>query len=387
LEKYFAILFLRQYNIYSTYKTDYYSIQSSDLPKLPKTVREANSLKDKIKRIKGFIEKYLSEEYDVITSLKFDNFLKDTIYKERNQEEPIRLLDEYIKSIEVEIPVIEKERKVDLAHLEQFKESTLEILRKAIKKIQPLLTSNAVEETNFPYSSYIGHMDAMIMEKGAWTDDVSHLNYDTILAGRVAQEMEYLFSMSFVTLGKSRIYKISSTDVFEAIKKLDIKEKGNYIIASMGFHLDYFAGMDKHKNEFVHNKENNVYNFIGIDVINIGYAGLPHVGQSLFILEKSKLPELRIHDISQETKDKYTLELISKPEEKIYSSVVDLFRDDTLRQVIASNYNGTVDLDKSVAVYIALSYELRWGKNANCIQITSQTESDSLDDVKPIENA
>ncbi|OJV32195.1 MAG: hypothetical protein BGO33_02715 [Bacteroidia bacterium 43-41] len=385
LKKYFALLFLRQYDIYSTFKTNYYSIQSSDLPKLPETVREANFMRERIERLKGFTENYFSKEYKVIKFLQFDSFLKEEIYIERKQEEPTKLLSDYIDSIKQKIPVIEKEREIDPAHLTQFKESTLRILRKTIGRIHPLLSSGIVEETNFPYSNYIGHMDFMIMDKGSWTDDVSHLNYDTILAGRVAQEMEYLFSMSFATLGKSRIYKISSIDIFEAIKRLGIEDKESYIIASMGFNLDFYMGMDKHKNEFVH-KGNNVYTFIGINVINIGYLGLPYVGQSLFILRKSNCPELRIHEISQETKEKYALEPIGNSEEKISISVVDLFRNDNLKQTIASNYNSTDDLDKSVAVYIALSYELRWSKNANCIQITSQTETDSLDDVRPIEN-
>lgn len=385
LKKYFAVLFLRQYDIYSTFKTDYYSIQSSDLPRLPETVRNADFMRERIERLKGFIENYFSKEYEVIKLLQFDGFLKEEKYIERKQEEPVKLLNDYIDSIKQKIPVIEKEREINPAHLAQFKESTLRILRKTIERIYPLLSSDIIEETNFPYSNYIGHMDAMIMNKGAWTDDVSHLNYDSILADRVAQEMNYLFSMSFATLGKSRIYKISSIDIFEAIKRLAIENKENYIIASMGFNLDYYMGMDKYKNEFVH-KGNNVYTFMEIDVIDVGYLGLPYVGQSLFLLRKSNRPELRKHEMSQETKEKYDLEPIGNHEEKICISVVDLFRNDNLKQAIATNYNGADDLDKSVAVYIALSYELRWGKNANCIQITSQTETDSLDDVKPIEN-
>lgn len=385
LGKYFAVLFLRQYDIYSTHKADSYSIQLTDMPQLPDTVRNANYLKERVEKLKYCIENYFSKEYNVIKALQFDRFLNEKSYGEKRQEGPIDLLNHFIDSINQQIPVIEKEREVDAAHLEKFKKSTLSILRKTIKKIQPLLGSQIVEEPNIPYSNFIGHMDAMLMDKGAWTDDVSHLNYDSILVGKVAQEMNYLFIMSFISLGKSKIYKIPSIDIFEAIKKLAINNKRDYIIASMGYHIEYFAGMEKHNEEFVH-KENNIYSFMDIDLIDIGYINLPHIGQSLFVIEKSNLPELKRHDISQENKEKYTLEPIGNPEEKIYTSVIDLFRNDNIKQSIASKFNGTEDLDKSVAIYIALSYELRWSKNANCIQITSKTETDSLDDVKPIEN-
>lgn len=386
LEKYFSILFLRQYNIYDNYKSLPYSLQLSDLPDLPANVRELKYWKDRINQLKEFVISYQTRDSEVIKILEFDSFLHKRKYVERHQTDPEKLLDMYISAIEQNIPIVEKEREINPEHLNKFKESTLRIIDRTIKRIQPLIVSTKVEETNIPYASYIGNSDCLIMNKGAWTNDDWNINYDTILAEKVARDIEYYFSMSFVSLSKSRIYKLPGLNVFDAIKKLEIKEKEEYIIASIGFHFEYYMHLDQYCGDFSH-VEGNTCKFTDIDVIDIGYAGLPIIGQSLFVLKKSDLPELRKHDLSQQIKEKYKLEVIGDPNEKNYYSVVDLYRNGGLRAEIALNYRGGEDLEKSVLVYIGLSYELRWNKGVSCIQIKSQDNADSLTDVLPINDA
>ncbi len=67
---------------------------------------------------------------------------------------------------------------------------------------------------------------------------------------------------------------MSGIDVFEAIKKLDVKHRENYIIASMGFNIDFYMRMDKHENEFAY-KEDNIYTYLGIKGLNM--RGLSHI--------------------------------------------------------------------------------------------------------------
>lgn len=141
---------------------------------------------------------------------------------------------------------------------------------------------------------------------------------------------------------------------------------------------------EKYSNDFTH-IEKNVYKFDGIEVVDMKYADFESIGQSLFVLKKRDLPELRKHELSQETIGRYHLNPIGEPEERVYCSVVNLYRDVALREDIESWYQREEDLEKFVAVYIGLNYELRWPKGASCILIQAKDDVDSLADVLPMD--
>lgn len=387
LERYFAILFLRQYDIYSTYKSDPYSINDNNLPYLDNitSTLELSQLKKQMTILQLYVSNYMTINSKVIESLHFSDFLNERTYKERKQIPPIQLLGSYIKEIDKKIPEVEITRKIDSEYIIRFEESTLSILRSKIERITPLLLKNKiVEETNLPYKSSIGHTQSMLMDKGAWTKDVSHLNYDSILAERVVQEMEYLFTISFATLKKSRIHKVSSFKIFEAIKKLEIKDNENYVIVSVGFNIEYYMGLEQHKNEFKH-IEKNIYEYIGVKLVDIGWIGFPLISQSVFILRKEQLPELKKHPLSEEMKNRYGLKEIGDKSEYLYANVIDLHENETIREEVAKTYKGSDELEKLVAIYIGLNYELRWSKDANCIQIQADNDVDSLEDIIPLD--
>lgn len=386
LERYFAILFLRQYDIYSTYKSDPYSINESNLPYLDNitSTLELSKLRKGMMTLQSYVSDYMTTNSKVIDSLSFLSFLNEETYKERKQVPPGELLDSYINEIKQKIPEIEITRKIDSEHIKKFEESTLRIIRNKIERITPLLLENKiVNETNLPYRSSIGYTQNMLMDKGAWTQDVFHLNYDSILAERVAQEMEYFFTISFATLKKSKIYKISSFKIFEAIKRLEIENKENYIIASVGFNLEYYMELEQYRNEFKKRK-NNIYEYIGIELVDVGWIGFPLIGQSVFILRRDQLPELKKHPLSKEIQDKYGLTHIGNDNEYLYTSVIDLYESTTMREEIEKKYKGNDKLEKLVAVYVSLNYELRWFKESNCIQMQADNNADSLEDIVAI---
>lgn len=386
LEKYFAILFLRQYNIYSTYKSIPYGIDETSLPYLDNitSTLELSRLKKQMTILQLYVSDYVTINSEIIESLHFFDFLNKITYKERKQIPPIELLNDYIEKIDKKIPEVEIQRKIDSEHITTFKASTLKILRNKIERITPLLLKNKiVEETNLPYKSSIGHTQSMLMDKGVWTKDVNHLNYDSILAERVVQEMEYLFTISFAMVKKSRIHKVSSLNIFEAIKKLDIEDKANYIIASVGFNIEYYMGLEQHKNEFMY-IEKNIYEYIGVKLVDIGWIGFPLIDQSVFILRKEQLPELKKHPLSEEMKNKYGLEEIGDNSDYLYANVIDLHENTIIRNEIAEKYKGSDELEKLVSVYIGLDYELRWSKDANCIQIQVDNDADNLDEISAL---
>lgn len=388
LEKYFAILFLRQYNIYSTCKSiPYtYSLDEKSLPydNITSTL-ELSRLKKQMTILRLYVSDYMTINSEIIESLHFSDFLNEETYNERKQIPPIELLNDYIKKIDKKIPKVKISRKIDSNHVTTFKESTLKILRNKIERITPLLFKNKiVEETNLPYKSSIGYTQSMLMDKGVWTKDVNHLNYDSILAEGVVQEMEYFFTISFATLKKSRIHKVYSLKIFEAIKKLEIEDKTNYVIASVGLNIEYYMGLEQHKNEFKH-IEKNIYEYIGVKLVDIGWIGFPLIDQSVFILRKEQLPELKKHPLSVQMKNKYGLEKIGDNSDYLYANVIDLYENTIIRKEIAEKYKVRDKLlEELVSVYIGLDYELRWSKDANCIQIQVDNDADNLDEISAL---
>ena len=219
----------------------------------------------------------------------------------------------------------------------------------------------------------------IIFEKDAFFEhpEVTHANFDSILAVVVSQKIENRIALTFLNK-TSKKYLLESEDIFGAIDRLKIDEE--YVIICFGVYLEYFINQIKVKGLL-----SDKYKEIEI----ISYGGNEYIDSSFFILKRDDLPFFTTKEIDSLIRDKYKASRISD-KLKLYASVIDL--NNMSSEIIDKHrYNMTDDeLRKHVLLNVIVSFEIKWRKKNEMIQIVQysgykqQGICDSIKDVDPI---
>lgn len=152
-------------------------------------------------------------------------------------------------------------------------------------------------------------------------------------------------------------YVFKPENLFDAIDNLKLLSHEHLIIA---FGVDLFKRTDFSN---VRGLKDGKYK--GIKIYSFPKCNYRLVGESLFILKRDCLPSIDYLDVAQTEITKYSYEKIDD-EHLIYATVIDLFRNENLRNELAQS-RPDENLTKSVYLSIAMQVRLRWREDMNML--------------------
>lgn len=386
IQRYFAILFIRQYGIPKQYHEALYQI---DLPDLPNTLADLTNWKEKIYSLKYWVSHYIHKEEITIKTLKLDGLYDDSVLIQRKQEHPIKVLNDYIKLIEEKYAKVKEEQPIAISKRKEFDNYAIEIITRNLMSIQRATSNINVEDENLEMSSFIAQPRHDILEKGAFAEDqdIGYINSLEITAGAICMEMEHYFTIAFAVVKNKIRYTVVFEDLFNAIDKLKIDN--TFIIISIGLSMSH---------RMIYNRPvgleeaDGIYKYKGVEIVEFGYSQLDDLNRAFYVMKKTDLPFLNIHPLQDKTIDMFKYDLINN-DYKIYTNVLDLNKEEnrTIREGIEKTYTNKEELSEKVLACVGVSYEIRWPKGAKCIQIkeydsfTHRGSPTSLSAINPFE--
>lgn len=386
IQRYFAILFIRQYGIPKQYHEDFYQI---DLPNLPNTLADLTDWKEKMYSLKYWVNHYMKNEENVLDELELSELYKENILKERGQDSPQKVLDDYIKFIEEKYAKVKEEQPIATTKREEFDNYAIEIITRNLTPIQRATSNINVEDGNLEMSSFIGQPRHDILEKGVFAEDqdISYGNFMESTAEAICMEMEHYFTISFAIIKNKIPYTVAFEDLFNAIDKLQIDN--TFIIISMGLSISHRMRYNK---PIGLEEVDGIYKYKDVEIVEFGYSQLSELNRAFYVMKRKDLPFLNIHPLQDKTIDKFKYDLIND-DYKIYTNVLDLNKEEnrTIREEIEKTYTNKEELSEKVLACVGVSYEIRWQKGAKCIQIkeydsfTHRGSPTSLSAINPFE--
>lgn len=390
LNRYFAILFIRQYQMKYEYTVSY---DCNNLPSLDgKNNEELVHLRNRMEVMKRNVEYYLDDSNrEILKELGLDDFNKGYLLNKETPPNPIEDLSTYISNIKNKIDEVKITQELSESKIGEFKEVTKKVISNTLNDIGKALNTQVVREDEIIYPNYIGRSKRDILSKGGFVDnqDILYFNSTSITAKGLASDIKYNFSVSFGRAVK-KSYSVYRDSLFDALDKLELNE--NHIIAAIGLNVEMVAGYYSKKSK-IEKESDNIYFLsnkrVRIAIITLSSISFESLNNSLIVLKKSDLPYLKKHDVDNKLKEKYKLEEIDDTN-MIYGSIIDLNKDNNIKEEVLKVYSGNEVLDESVLSTVSVSYELRWKKDACATQIQVfspyETKGDItvIDDIKPI---
>ena len=392
INRYFALLFLRQYQLRYEYT---FNFGSKSLPSLTgKSIKELSYWKERMEILKWNVEYYLKDENKNILNelgLNIADLEETCRINGDTPPEPLMEIDDYIESIKAEYNNQKESQPIDKSKEEEFKGITVEIIKKTNDEIEKALNQKEInreyiQHPKFPL--YIGGLRADILPKGAFADDNQDISYSgtsSLTAKGVSTEMKYYFASSF-SRAIRKTYAVYSENLFDALDRLQLNKE--YIIIDINVNLIWVASFNNRESN-IEIKENEMF-YISekgekVQLVSLAAAPYESVNHSLFILKRTDLPSLIKHDISEKLIKDYNLDELDI-ENKIYGRVIPLNKEEAIKKKVSETYKGKEKLSESVLSVVAINYELRWRKDAKAIQIQIFSSFERKGDITKIED-
>lgn len=368
IASYTALLFLRQYTIRPYLITQ----KPLDFPPIPGTQGERKEWIDNLDFFRKLVSECL-ENVELINKLNL-GFITREWSKENGNYYPLDFIDEFKKILlnAYESGAIYQE--ISDKKRELFYNSTKSILESTLDSYAPI--NNLLGITGACTKIYVNGITT-IFDKDAFSEnpEVDFRYYDKILASGLAERINNGISSSFL-VNTSKSYLIKPEDIFNAVKNLGINE--NYLIIAFGIDLHHYT-------EFLKIEGLSQKGFNGIPIYS--YPGSHSVRQSLFIINKSNLPQITTIKIEDSIIQKYSLKRISD-KYYIYASVLDVNK--VSQEILNENLQNMTESEfrKSALLNITQSTEITWKKNIELIHITEYSAyrqeglPNSLNDIK-----
>ncbi len=370
--EYIGVLFIRQYSIYPHLIT----MKPLELPIIPKTQSEKKLWLDNIDYFKVIVEKVFSNK-ELLTQSKLD-FITNEWLTEQEKPNPTDLIELYKTQIEADFEKTEIEQEISVIKMEEFENTSISIVNPTINLYLPIINPTPIE---YDFNNWYIHGERAVMDKSAFSDDTDaqHLNFDSFLAEHISKKIKDGISETFFYT-KSKTYLLEEKNIFPAIDNLGLTNE--YVIVCFALNLKWIK-------ETFAIEGLSMESFNGIQIIQFSSSNYHLVGQSIFILKKSDLPNILHISLESAEVEKYELKEIDE-KIKLYSSIVDLNKNKILFNELEPSHQDR-DLRKSVLINLALKIEIRWKKNINNIMIKTYSKyrergvPDSINDIKKIE--
>lgn len=392
INRYFALLFIRQYQLKYEYTVNF---GSNNMPSVTgKSLNELSYLKERMEILKWNVEYYLKDEKNgVLKELDLTNIGEVYVLNEGTPPNPEKDIEDYIKAIEKEYNRLKETQSIAKTKEEEFKDKTVKIIDEAYKGIGKALNKKEIkreeiQHPNFPL--YIGGMRKDILPRGAFAtnQDILYMGTSSITAKGLSLEMKYYFASSFERVVR-KTYAVYRENLFDALNRLQLNDE--YIIIDINVSLMMVAALNNEESNIEIEGDEISYisqNKKKIQIVSLSAAPYESVNHSLFILKHDDLPSLikhDINDINNKSENDYMLDILDG-KGKIYGKIIDLNKEDDLKEKISETYNGKEKLSESVLSVVAINYELRWKKEAKAIQIQIFSSFERKGDITKIED-
>lgn len=353
IKRYIAILFLRQYilNEFFVYS------RTLRTPNLPKTLREKNKWIEELDILERYIMEYLSDK-EVLKLLNMEALGEADWFQKNNKTSPKDLIENLKNELKSSVEESRVNQEIDSEKVKQFNDKTKEILVDSFNSYKKIF-NNKIGGTE-PHKSFFSRGKYEVMDKMAFAADqeMGYPNFDSLLAEMIVTEFKYNLPLIFRENYKTTYYVLSEKELLSAIDNLQLDSQ-QFTILSVGVNLYESNGVEY--------KEDGLWEYNGIPIIELGYTPVDSVNNSLFIIKNEELPCILHNDLNKATIDKYYLKQTDK-DFLIYTSVIDLRGKDNLKEEIKNKTN-IQNLDKSVLVCVDMNTEVRTRLDAKCIQL------------------
>ncbi len=356
--KYLALLFLRQYSI-----VPYLIIMKPlDYPAIPESQREKKMWLDNLSYFKLQISEQL-ENISLLKSVGLD-FLVDERIEKIEHPKPLDFMDNLIKKVEENYIKTEVEQPISEKKKRDFFNFTQKEMVAAFEKHKFIINQGKIDTK---YKDWFIEGENTIIDKSSFAENqaADNMNYHSFLAESVSDRYHSGVSEIFYRQTRKR-FLFKPEDLFQAIDNLKLSPEEHIIIA---FGINLFEHTDY---SIIKGLQDGEYK--GIKIQTFRKCNYHLVGQSLFILRKDCLPLIDYLESEPSEIEKYSLEKIDE-EYKIYASVIDLFRNENLRNELTQS-RPEEDFMKSVYMSIAIVVRFRWHEEMNMISLRIYSKYD-----------
>ncbi|MFT3995299.1 MAG: hypothetical protein QM660_13380 [Dysgonomonas sp.] len=372
IQKYLAVLFLRQYIIPQTYGKN-----PLNLPSPPETFEDMNRWIENLNILKGYIKETLDNK-ELLHELELP-MTSDNWFAEQKVSSPYEFIDVVIDETKLKYKQRKGEQEIDVDKKKEFKNITKEIIVNSINEVKSIFSENRFnQEIIYPLSLNLYRVE----DKAAFTfeQDMGYMNFDSAPAMSVGMNYKYKSTFTFNYFIKST-YVLEQKNIFHGIDHLKL-EGSKHVILCFGVNLDYY----KDYLEIIALKKiGEKYYYKTIEVINLDYNMLGLENDSYIIIEKNGLPRVQF-DMSESD---LNLPIVDDTYH-IKTDILDLHLPEN-KEIVGKINSGlfTKDPDLCVLVAIELDAKIIWNKEAKCIYIktyqhfNNNTLPHSLNDIKP----
>ena len=290
---YLCVLFIRQYKLL---KTLYYSNTTSQpyLNDLP--LMELYNWKESIAYFKFCLNKVL-EDKEALEQLELWN-----TYELKYSE-----IDKFIIELEQSIHkhISDKKERAELSQkkIEQFYASSKEILENCLEEYLPI---NNTEDFDTDFKITFSGQRTLSNKSFFVDDDISCMGYDSSLANFISRYSIKKYIPNSFLGAETKSYLLNNNNLLKGIGRI-INDKEEDIVI-----IIFNAGSDTSQKLNNSQYKEKVIPLPATDLRN-----------TIFILEKSNLPNIEIADISKEVKQEPQMKKISD-EWNIYGTVIDI---------------------------------------------------------------
>lgn len=357
--KYICLLFIRQFKIP---KDLLYYHNATNQPLLP---ADSDKLRD--------LERCLEYFIDCLNDILRDGELLDKLNLKETYLNEFDKIDDLIIKLKRNIPVRIKQNQLNAKlsgeKIQQFYDSSSEILGDGFKKYESIINKEGFDETDSDVKSYLRGTRIFTNKSSFVNDDIPCTNYDSALAyGIVRGTLQQYIPNSFL-IARTNSYIINKEDLINSIEMIKGSKQNVKIIA---FRLEWECQEILRKNN---------YN----DIIQLPSTVLRNF---IFILEEKDLPKFNFKNIKEDEIKKYQLEKIND-EYKIYGSVIDINLPENaeLKEECGKNFDS-----ENLQVLEILSFitEIRFRADRKIIQLKinsifeRQKTVSEFQDIKPL---
>jgi len=338
INSFLALLFIRQFSLRPFYTFHDFK----GLPNLPENTNELNYWLRNILVFENNIEKVKSNK-ELMDVLGYQSIIEE----DSRENTFSTFLEELKAKIQEKIEYNENNITLHTPKVEQFNTKTDEILDNAFSKYQviqnPKDISNEEDVTKFGVNGLQTNYP-----KQAFTEDNSHLNYDTFFANQVVKNrLDYYIPNSFLT-ARTKRYLFKESDLSSAIKKLKIDS--NYVIVAINPSFGKLDLIKEFKDLIIHLRSSN-----------------NRVQNTFFVLKRNDLPTIKNLEFEE---SEIEIDSLTTRKNNVYTSVLDLNLEEnnSIRERWLDR--GTEnDLRKQVQITIAFKTIIIWKNQRNVIQL------------------
>ena len=290
---YLCMLFIRQYKLS---KSPYYSNTTNQPYLNDLSLMELYNWKESITYFKFCLNKVL-EDREALEQLELWN-----TYKLKYSE-----IDKFIIELEQSIHkhISDKKERAELSQkkIEQFYASSKEILENCLEEYLPI---NNPEDFDTDFKVTFSGQRTLSNKSFFVDDDISCMGYDSSLANFISRYSIKKYIPNSFLGAETKSYLLNNNNLLEGIGRI-INDKEEDIVIII-FNAGYDTSQKLNNSQY----KEKVIPLPATDLRN-----------TIFILEKSNLPNIEIADISKEVKQEPQIKKISD-EWNIYGTVIDI---------------------------------------------------------------